>query len=149
MKRIALSLLAFLTVGTGIVFAQFGFGLTVFDPSVYAEAVTEVTKLVQQYNQLVETYQMITNQYNQMLWMAKTLPGNLARFRTIPTPWFLSAATNTYGTTGGWISASTPVRASLAGTGKRASSCSLMEPPWRTCPPTNSTDSRNTTQPSS
>ncbi|HWB83488.1 MAG TPA: hypothetical protein VG675_05080 [Bryobacteraceae bacterium] len=85
--------------------AQFGFGLTVFDPSVYAEAVTEVTKLVQQYNQLVQTYQMITNQYNQMLWMAKTLPGNLARFRAIQTPWFLSTATNTYGTTGGWIAA--------------------------------------------
>jgi hypothetical protein len=105
MKRIALSLLAVLTVGTGSLFAQFGFGITVFDPSVYAEAVTEVTKLIQQYNQLVQTYQMITNQYNQMLWMAKTLPGNLARFRTIPTPWFLSGATNTYGTTGGWITA--------------------------------------------
>jgi len=104
-KRIALSLLGGLTLGAGVALAQFGFGVTVFDPSVYAEAVTEVTKLVQQYNQLVETYQMITNQYNQMLWMAKTLPGNLARFRTIPTPWFLSGATNTYGTTGGWIAA--------------------------------------------
>jgi hypothetical protein len=40
-----------------------------------------------------------------MLWMAKTLPGNLANFRAIATPWFLSSATNTYGTTGGWISA--------------------------------------------
>jgi hypothetical protein len=105
MKRIALSLLAALTLGTGILFAQFGFGITVFDPSVYAEAITEVTKMVQQYNQLVQTYQMITNQYNQMLWMAKALPGNLARFRTIPTPWFLSGAANTYGTTGGWVSA--------------------------------------------
>jgi len=83
----------------------FGAGITVFDPSVYAEAVTEVTKLVQQYNQLVETYQMITKQYNQMLWMAKVLPGNLARFRAIPTPWFLSSAANTYGTSAGWISA--------------------------------------------
>ena len=105
MKRRALSLLAVLTFGTGALFAQFGFGITVFDPSVYAEAVTEVTKMVQQYNQLVQTYQMITNQYNQMLSMAKTLPGNLARFRAIQTPWFLSGGTNTYGTTGGWISA--------------------------------------------
>jgi hypothetical protein len=85
--------------------AQFGFGVTVFDPSVYAEAITEVSNLVQQYNQLVQTYQMITNQYNQMLWIAKTLPGNLARLRAIPTPWFPAAATNTYGTTGGWIAA--------------------------------------------
>lgn len=88
-----------------IVRAQFGFGLTVFDPSVFAEAVTEVDNLIQQYNQLVQTYQMITNQYNEMLWMAKMLPGDLLRFRAIPTPWFLSSATNTYGTTAGWIAA--------------------------------------------
>lgn len=94
-----------LLFGATVVRAQFGFGITVFDPSVYAEAITEVSKLVQQYNQLVQTYQMITNQYNQMLWMAKTLPGNLARFRAIQTPWFLSSATNTYGTTAGWIAA--------------------------------------------
>jgi len=94
-----------LAFGASIARAQFGFGVTVFDPSVYAEAVTEVTKLIQQYNQLVQTYQTITSQYNQMLWMAKTLPGNLARFQAIQTPWFLSAATNTYGTTGGWIGA--------------------------------------------
>jgi conjugal transfer/entry exclusion protein len=105
MKRIGLSVFAVFSLGASVAFAQLGFGITVFDPSVYAEAVTEVAKLVQQYNQLVQTYQMITNQYSQMLWMAKTLPGNLARFRTIRTPWFLSAATNTYGTTGGWIGA--------------------------------------------
>ena len=54
-----------LLFGATLVRAQFG--ITVFDPSVYAEAITEVSKLVQQYNQLVQTYQMITNQYNQML----------------------------------------------------------------------------------
>jgi conjugal transfer/entry exclusion protein len=91
--------------GASLARAQFGFGITVFDPSVYAEAVAEVSDLVQQYNQLVQTYQMITNQYNQMLWMAKTLPGNLANFRAVQTPWFLSSATNNYGTTGGWIGA--------------------------------------------
>src|SRR5262245_47709553 len=105
-KRILVAILSVaLLFGATIARAQFGFGITVFDPSVYAEAITEVSKLVQQYNQLVQTYQMITNQYNQMLWMAKTLPGSLARFRAIPTPWFLTSATNTYGTTGGWISA--------------------------------------------
>ena len=105
-KRIFIAVLcACLLFGATMAKAQFGFGITVFDPSVYAEAITEVTKLVQQYNQLVQTYQMITNQYNQMLWMAKMLPGSLAQFRAIPTPWFLSSATNTYGTTGGWVSA--------------------------------------------
>jgi hypothetical protein len=103
MKRILLSVVAVLALGASATFGQFGFGITVFDPSVYAEAVSQVANLVKQYNQLVQTYQMVTNQYNQMLWMAKTIPGNMARFRTIPTPWFLSAATNTYGTTGGWV----------------------------------------------
>jgi hypothetical protein len=106
MKRILLYSATSLTLGAGLLYGQFfGFGLTVFDPSVYLEAVSEVSQLVQQYNQLVQTYRMITNQYNQMLWMAKELPGNLARFRAIPTPWFLSGATNTYGSTGGWIGA--------------------------------------------
>jgi hypothetical protein len=105
-KRILVAVLfACLLFGATMAKAQFGFGITVFDPSVYAEAITEVSKLIQQYNQLVQTYQMITNQYNQMLWMAKVLPGSLAQFRAIPTPWFLSSATNTFGTTGGWISA--------------------------------------------
>jgi len=105
MKRILLSSVAALAMGATLAFGQFGFGITVFDPSVYAQAITQVSKLVQQYNQLVQTYQMITNQYNQMLWMAKTLPGNLSRFHTVSTPWFLSTSTNTYGTTGGWITA--------------------------------------------
>ena len=94
-----------LAFGATVARAQFGLGITVFDPSVYAEAVAEVSHLIQQYNQLVQTYQMITNQYNQMVWMAKTLPANLANFRAIRTPWFLSSATNTYGLTGGWIAA--------------------------------------------
>lgn len=104
MKRISLSFVAATVLAGSLLYGQF-FGLTVFDPSVYAEAVTEVGKMVQQYNQLVQTYQMITSQYNQMLWMAKALPGGLARFATIRTPWFLSAAGDAYGTTGGWIAA--------------------------------------------
>ena len=105
-RRIIVALVCLcLLFGATVARAQFGFGLTVFDPSVYAEAVTEVGNLVRQYNQLVQTYQMITNQYNQMLWMARTLPENLANFRAISTPWFLSSATNTYGTTVGWTTA--------------------------------------------
>ena len=105
-KRVVIASLGLcLLFGATVGRAQVGFGLTVFDPSVYAEAVSEVSNLVQQYNQLVRNYQMITNQYNQMLWMAKTLPANLASFQAIRTPWFLSSATDTYGTTGGWITA--------------------------------------------
>ena len=105
-KPIIAAVLCFcLAFGATIARAQFGIGITVFDPSVYAEAIAEVSHLIQQYNQLVQTYQMITNQYNQMVWMAKTLPANLANFRAIRTPWLLSSATNTYGMTGGWITA--------------------------------------------
>ena len=50
MKRILCSVLAVLTLGATAVFGQFGFGITVFDPSVYAEAVIEVANLVKQYN---------------------------------------------------------------------------------------------------
>jgi hypothetical protein len=106
MKRILLYTAASLTLGAGLVYGQFfGLGLPVFDSSVYLEAISEVSQLIQQYNQLVQTYQMITNQYNQMLWMAKELPDSLSHFRAIRTPWFLSGATNTYGTSSGWIGA--------------------------------------------
>ncbi len=103
MKKALVISVAFwgLVLGATTALAQ----IPVFDSAVFGEAVAEVSHLIQEYNQLVLTYQMITNQYNQMLWMAKTLPGNLSRFRAIQTPWFLSSATNTYGTTGAWIGA--------------------------------------------
>src|SRR5579863_5861406 len=91
MKRILIYAVVTLALGANLLFGQF-FGLTVFDPSVYAEAVAEVSQLIQQYNQL--------------LWMAKEVPVNMAsRYRALATPWFLSSATNTYGTTGNWITA--------------------------------------------
>jgi hypothetical protein len=100
-RRIVASVCVASLLGVTIVKAQ----LAVFDASVYGEAVAEVSQLIQQYNQLVQTHQMITNQYKQMLWMAQTLPGSLTRFRAVATPWFASAATNTYGTTGAWTEA--------------------------------------------
>ena len=103
MKKRFLALVAGFLLLSGIrsAWAQ----IPVFDSAVFGQAILEVSHLIQEYNLLVQTYQMITNQYNQMLWMAKTLPGNLANFRAIQTPWFLSSATNTYGTTAGWIGA--------------------------------------------
>ena len=100
MKRILLYTALVLVCGAGLVCAQ----LPVFDASVFAQALLEVSKLTAQYNELVETYQMITNQYNQMLWMAKQVPVNMAaRYHAIATPWQTSSATNIYGTTGNWI----------------------------------------------
>ena len=106
MKRILVSTFASLVLGSGLLFGQFFGVLTVFDPSVFAKAAAQLVQLEQQYQQLVQTYQMITNQYTQMLWMARQIPVNMiARYRAIRTPWTLFSAPNTYGTTGGWMSA--------------------------------------------
>src|SRR5712692_9727511 len=86
------------------VFAIFGLGDIVFDPSNFEEAVQQLLQMQQQYAQLVQTYQMIRRQYDQMIWMAKRVPVNMAaRYRAIGTPWRTSYATNTYGTTADWI----------------------------------------------
>jgi hypothetical protein len=85
-------------------FAILGIGDIVFDPSVYAQAVRELVQLEQQYQQLVQTYVTIRSQYAQMIWMAQRVPVNAAvRYRAIVTPWRASSATNTYGTTSGWM----------------------------------------------
>jgi len=84
--------------------AILGIGDIVFDPQNFEEAVQQLLQLEKQYEQLVRTYQMVENQYQQMLWMAKGVPVNMpSRCRALLTPWLPSAATNTYGTTGGWI----------------------------------------------
>lgn len=79
---------------------------TVFDPTNWAEAVNQLRQLEQQYRQLVSTYNQITNQYNLMVRMAQRVPVDMfSRYSAILTPWRDSSATNTYGTTGGWIGA--------------------------------------------
>jgi hypothetical protein len=84
--------------------AQFGFGITVFDPTSWGELVQQLTQLQQQYDQLVKTYNVVTNQYNQMVINAKMISSK-NRWKALLTPWKFPAATNTYGTTAGWISA--------------------------------------------
>jgi hypothetical protein len=84
--------------------AIFGLGDIVFDPSNFAQAVEQVVRLEEQYLQLVQTYQMIRNQYDQAIWMAKRVPVDMAwRYRSAITPWNRSSTANTYGTTGGWM----------------------------------------------
>jgi len=62
--------------------------------------------LQQQYSQLVKTYNEIRQQYEHMVRMAQRVPVDMrTRYRALPTPWRSSSATNTYGTTAGWISA--------------------------------------------
>jgi type IV secretion system protein TrbJ len=86
------------------VFAIFGIGDVVYDPTNFAEAVQQLLQLQQQYAQLVQTYQMVRSQYEQMIWMAQKVPVNMAaRYRALATPWQNSTATSTYGTSGGWV----------------------------------------------
>src|SRR5258708_24576352 len=102
-RTLVVCLLAGLSLA-GPAFAIFGLGDIVFDPSNFEEAIQQLLEMQQQYAQLVQTYQMVRSQYEQMLWMAKSVPVNMAtRYRTLATPWRTSSATNTYGTTQGWI----------------------------------------------
>src|SRR5260370_14287772 len=86
------------------VFGIFGLGDIVFDPTNFEEAAQQLLQLEQQYAQLVQTYQMVRSQYEQMIWMGQQVPVNMAlRYRALATPWQPSSATNTYGTTAGWV----------------------------------------------
>jgi hypothetical protein len=87
------------------VFAIFGVGDIVYDPSNFQEALQQLAQLEQQYVQLVETYQMVESQYQQMLRMATPDPVNMAaRYGAATTAWTNSFAGNLYGNTFGWIS---------------------------------------------
>lgn len=86
------------------VFAILGIGDIVFDPQNFEEALQQLAQLEQQYTQLVETYHMIENQYQQMLRMA-TPDAMMARYRAATTQWTNSSAANLYGNTLGWTTA--------------------------------------------
>src|SRR5882724_3709548 len=105
MKRGVSSIIAVCLL-TVLLQAQFFGGMTVFDPSVFGKNIEELAQLEQQMSQLTRTYEMVTNQYNQMLQMSKPVPLSMSvRYRALMTPWQLSSATNTYGTTAGWTTA--------------------------------------------
>jgi len=105
MKRKLTVVVCALAVVCAPALAFLGVGDVVYDPSNYALALQRLIRLEQQYTQLVQTYQMITNQYNQMRWMAQMNPVNMImRYRVPSIPWGMSSATNVYGTSGDWIS---------------------------------------------
>ena len=98
-------LVALLSIGLTVpAKAILGIGDIVFDPTNYAEAIQQLIQLEQQYTQLVQTYEQVRAHYEHALRMAQQVPVNMvARYRALATPWRFSSATNTYGTTGGWI----------------------------------------------
>src|SRR5271165_4752965 len=106
-RAIAVGLLAAFT----LLFASparaiLGLGDIVFDPTSYAQAIKSFIQLEQQYQQLIQIYEQSRQQYEQMLRMAQTVPVNMeTRYRAVVTPWTNADATNTYGTTAGWVTA--------------------------------------------
>lgn len=94
--------------------AVLGIGDIVFDPTSYDELISQLTQMQQQYTQLVKTYTMVTNQYNQMVTNAKMITSK-ARWKALLTPWRFPTATNTYGTTSGWITALNTGNGALGG----------------------------------
>ncbi len=103
-KRMLVVCLLIGTLAARPALALFGLGDIVFDPSNFEEAVQQLLQMEQQYAQLVQTYGVIANQYAHMLQMAKAVPVNMvARYKALATPWRNVSATNTYGTTAGWI----------------------------------------------
>lgn len=101
-KLVVCALLSMLLAVPG--FGILGIGDIVFDPSNFEQAVQQLLQLQQQYAQLVRTYQTVRSQYEQMLFMAKRVPVNMAaRYRARATPWRNSSAGNAYGTTADWI----------------------------------------------
>lgn len=104
MKGKSLAISAMALASAAPAFAILGFGDVVFDPSNFEEALQQLAQLEQQYAQLVETYHVVANQYEQMLRMARPDPVDMsARYRALVTPWTGSSATNVYGNTLGWI----------------------------------------------
>src|SRR5881296_3314834 len=100
--RVRMVPLCTLVFGASLLRGQFG--LVVFDPSVFAKVAAQLIEMGNQLDQMIKTYEMITNQYNQMIWMAKRIPVDMAgRYRAVLTPWRFPSASNTYGTTGGWM----------------------------------------------
>ena len=120
-------LLAFALLGT-LVPSAFAL-ITVFDPASYGKLVEQFAEMEQQYNELVNTYQMVTSQYNQMVTNARMITSK-ARWKAILTPWQLPSATNTYGTTAGWIGALRTGNGSAVGYSQSVTPLNNSGPVW-------------------
>lgn len=105
-RRIAALVLALVLVTGARTDAFLGIGDIVFDPSNYAQAVEQIIRLEQQTTQLIQSYQMLRLQYEQLLRNARRVPVDMTRrYRGSALPWRLAHAADTYGTTGPWLAA--------------------------------------------
>lgn len=124
-KRLLTILLVFgLCVGTAS--AQFGFGI-VYDPTNYANAVLRYGQLVQQLNQLRQTYAQIVARYNLALRMAQNLQNMPARYRAQFSDWRNVVAPNTYGNTGAWVTGMNTGNAGAVNSGYQQATVPLLQ----------------------
>ena len=124
-KRLLTILLVFgLCVGTAS--AQFGFGI-VYDPTNYANAVLRYGQLVQQLNQLRQTYAQIVARYNLAVRMAQNLQNMPARYRAQFSNWRDVAAPNTYGNTGTWVTGMNTGNAGAVNSGYQQATVPLLQ----------------------
>ncbi|MGH9436369.1 MAG: hypothetical protein ACRD22_00390 [Terriglobia bacterium] len=124
-KRLLTILLVFgLCVGTAS--AQFGFGI-VYDPTNYANAVLRYGQLVQQLNQLRQTYAQIVSRYNLALRMAQNLQNMPARYRAQFSNWRDVVALNTYGNTGTWVTGMNTGNAGAVNSGYQQATVPLLQ----------------------
>lgn len=84
-------------------FAQFGNGI-VFDPTNYKNAVLRYLQLEQQLQQLQQTYNLYTQQYQFLRGQAQQLQNMVARYRADFAQWSNLTAANTMGNTSWWVS---------------------------------------------
>jgi hypothetical protein len=102
-KFLVVVLLSLASISAWAQFPGLG-GLIVHDPLNEVHLLVQVGHMVTTINQLVQTYQMITAQYNHMKYMAKYLE-NQYRYHAVSTVWHGLSGTNTYGRTGAWLTA--------------------------------------------
>ena len=92
-------------LSAGPLLAIFGLGDIVYDPTNEVHLIAQLSQLRAQYAQLVQTYQMITNQYEQMKWNAKYFVSP-NRWRAALTPWRMAQApSDAYGLAGAYVAA--------------------------------------------
>jgi hypothetical protein len=100
--RVIVPVLVFLVV-VGLAVRVLAQGI-VFDPTNYANALLRYSEMEQQLAELVQTYEQIRTQYELLKYQAQGLAVDMnIRYRSVPTPWLPFSASDTYGTTAGWI----------------------------------------------
>ncbi|HVB54977.1 MAG TPA: hypothetical protein VNE63_00900 [Candidatus Acidoferrales bacterium] len=126
MKKRLLTILLVFALCVGTASAQFGFGI-VYDPTNYANAVLRYGQLVQQLNQLRQTYAQIVARYNLALRMAQNLQNMPTRYRAQFSNWRDVVAPNTYGNTGTWVTGMNTGNAGAVNSGYQQATVPLLQ----------------------